>query len=93
MLTRPGLCSTARTRKATARQEIETDGEDVRDLFFPYPHFKIDKPVLFDLIAQADQLINHVDKVVAGKDVCWQPSRPQRLFCDFSLLLTQCLPA
>jgi hypothetical protein len=57
------------TRKPGARQKVETDGKEMRDLLFPHAHFEIDKPVHFDLIAHANQLINQIDNVLMGQNV------------------------
>jgi hypothetical protein len=64
----------------------------VDDLLFPEPHLKVDQPVLFQLVAQGDQIIHQAGDTLGRKNVVWLTPCSQRVLGNFFLFLSESLP-
>lgn len=76
-----------------ARKEVKTGGEDICNLLFPDTHLIVDQPILFDLIAHGDQIVDQLGNGIGREDIRGLSPCSQGFFRDIFLLLSEGLPA
>ena len=82
-----------RRRCSSALHQVQALREDVDDLLLPNAAVVVDETVLFDGVAESDELVHYGLDGLYSKGVGVRRPEPQHLLDEVVLPLTQCEPA